>query len=444
MAYDISLTQLFDVYLSANPGASRSAISETILEDYPELRDQISHRTLRHKLSKYVRGDKGSRTVTLTSPPPNNPTKGTSAEDPGLDQKISFQSTGESPISLEEAITRFQIDTDRYFVRQYWVRESVSIDKKTGEAKTTTWRYTLHVSKKPQETPDGSEATLQELSDILRDGLTFSPVRVKAVKDRTGVVMVADIHSGAKVDLSKHNPEFTYSVIIQKLDNIASQVNSMGFSRIVLGFLGDMIDTFSGLNHPDSWVEIHGGGKGMGAQAVMTTYRILMNFISKIHNLQEVVMVSGNHDRIGTKKADDPRGQVAELLAFMIAESTDIPVEYDPIIVSKPIDNINYLLTHMHLPLGSRPLSDIILEHGDSSRYNILVGGHKHRKSLKKHYAVEEQHLVDTKNYRAELVSPIFTGNFFSATLGVSTTAGFRIYERSAYADVPNSYDFTV
>ena len=123
------------------------------------------------------------------------------------------------------------------------------------------------------------------------------PIGRKATfDDKVGVVNLADLHLGAYIDGLRNTPAYSIQILINRLEEVAEITNSHGFSEVHVNILGDLIESFSGLNHKNSW---KGLSKGMsGAEVIKFTTKVLHeHFLSKIDNLEKVNIIGGNHDR---------------------------------------------------------------------------------------------------------------------------------------------------
>jgi len=265
-----------------------------------------------------------------------------------------------------------------------------------------------------------------------------------------GVVSTADFHFGAEVDDLIRSDRFNVQVLSKYLSNSADVINQKGYKEVHLALLGDFIESFTGLNHANSWKGIERGMFGMNA--VILCYELLMgSFISRINNLKAVYVVSGNHDRVTSSNKEDQKGEAAQMIAFLINEKlSDVEVRYHPMIITEVIDNICYLWTHRHLGFAQKELSKILFEYGRQGYYNVLIQGHKHtrhvRKTIKrKQYEWNDIQVVqlDEADYRVIIAPPMFTGNFFSESIGYSSSAGIAIIENNGN-DRINHFDYCV
>lgn len=263
-----------------------------------------------------------------------------------------------------------------------------------------------------------------------------------------GVVGTADFHFGAYVDDLLRSDKFNIEVLVQYLEQAAATINQKRYKEVHITLLGDFIESFTGLNHRNSW---KGLGKGMyGMNSIILCYEILMeSFVGRINNVAGIYLVSGNHDRVTSEKENDAKGEVGELLAYLFKK--DLPtttVMYHPMVLSVTIDGIQYVLTHGHLPFAQKELSKILFDYGRQGIYNVLVQGHKHTRHVtktvkRKQYEWNNYTVVqlDEADYRAIILPPMFTGNFFSESLGFSSSAGFALMENNGRGKL-NYFDY--
>lgn len=270
----------------------------------------------------------------------------------------------------------------------------------------------------------------------------------KAKGNGIGVVGTADFHFGAYVDDLLRSDKFNIQVLVQYLESAAAIVNQKQYKEVHLCLLGDFIESFTGLNHRNSW---KGLGKGMyGVNSVILCYEILLkHFVQRIHNVHSIYLVSGNHDRVTSEKENDAKGEVAELLAYLFKQQLpEVNVHYHPMVLSVTIDKIQYVLTHGHLPFAQKELSKVLFDYGKQGIYNVLVQGHKHTRQVqkttkRKQYTWNTTTVVqlDEADYRAIILPPLFTGNFYSESLGFSSSAGFSIMQNNGRGKL-NYFDY--
>ena len=345
------------------------------------------------------------------------------------EEDISY--TGSTSItSLEEAVEFFNVDLDVYTVTSYTVN--------SWDAGGNT-NYQVKLKLAPIA-PDADPVAIEELMDAYT--ASVRKVKRRKVKGRagTGVAVLSDFHIGAKVTDMMQTDDFSYDVVVDRLKQAADQINRQGFKKVEVAMLGDFIETFTGLNHMNSWQQLEYGG--YGANVTIIAYNILRDFLSQIENLGTVTVVSGNHDRVTVKADVDSHGGVAQILAFML-EQSGLKVDFNHALVSKNIDGIRYIFTHNHLGLSKNDMVQTFWEYGEQGVYNILLGGHYHSRRGKTQYKKIDDIHWDQANYRSISVAPIFTGNWYSESNGWSSTSGITILENNGDGR-PNVFDFTL
>lgn len=253
-----------------------------------------------------------------------------------------------------------------------------------------------------------------------------------------GVAMIGDFHLGAYVGDLLKTPDFNYSVACSYLERIANIINEKKLKEVYLFCNGDFIESFTGLNHMNSWKGLHKGAYGV--KAIKLAHEILSQYLfSNIKNLSYVGFISGNHDRTTSKKDEDQFGEVAEMLQYLFEKDfKNVDSEHNAMLISKEIDGINYVVTHGHLGISNREVTKVLFDYGKQGVYNIFAKAHKHTretiKSLRlkkiKYHNIDYVQL-DSLDYKAVTIPPLFTGNFYSESLGFSSNAGFDFFENN-------------
>jgi len=411
-----SLQQLIAFYVGKNTTASHSRVASIILEN-EEI--NISHRTLRRKIGEYrLKPSLHEKSETITP-----------------EAKV-YQYKGEQSISsLEEAIKFFDIDTNLWSVSEYKCN-SWDVTSKTG--KRTNYQVSLKLK------PKTIESDLSELKNLLSQALETMPKPRRVLKKGEGIgtAVLSDFHIGAKVKGLKITPDFSYEHVVNKLRESAARINRHGYAEVHVNLLGDFIESFTGLNHINSWQGMEYNASG--ANGVIIAFEIVRDFLMSIDNLAQVNMVAGNHDRSTSNNKEDAKGEIATLLHYMLdSHFKNIQVNYDPLILTREIDGICHVLTHNHQGLSKQDCSKIFWDYGKQGMYNLLLGGHWHSRKSTKYYQKVEEIYFDQADYRAISVPPIFTGNFYSESNGWSSTSGFIIVENNGYGK-PNVFDYTL
>jgi len=168
---------------------------------------------------------------------------------------------------------------------------------------TQTGRKWIRFAKLDGYTPDELKAELDKRI----------PAKIRSPRKRKGrgkgVFMLGDFHLGAYVGDLLKTPDFNFDSMCKMLLECVKKINSHQYKEVHLFMVGDFIESFSGLNHRNSWKGLSKGAYGM--KAVILAHEILRDYLfSKINNLKYVGFVSGNHDRISSDKNEDAEGQV--------------------------------------------------------------------------------------------------------------------------------------
>lgn len=329
--------------------------------------------------------------------------------------------------TLEEALAVAQADMNVWEVEK-WLCNSWGVTSwKSGKQETAT-NYQVKVWFKRKV----KEYTLEDaMGDALGQARTWKISSSPLPDSGVGVFSLTDFHIGADVRDLLRTEDFDLRVLVNRLDHIARYINGKKYSSVHLIMLGDYFESISGLNHPNTFKSL---GKNMwGANTIIVAYEVVAQFMSSIHNLEKVYMVSGNHDRMTADSKVDNTGEGGKLLHFMLQNKfPDLPIMYHNSVISKPIDGINYVLSHGDKGYSKKDMSKMILDYGDQDLFNLYLEGHLHSRVSTKVFSTErkiwnEVEVVcrDEVNYRKIVCPPLFTGNWFSESLGYSSASGF-------------------
>lgn len=230
-----------------------------------------------------------------------------------------------------------------------------------------------------------------------------------------GVTTIQDLHVGANIEATKNLPKYDAEITRDRLRQSAIEINSRGAKKNTIVFNGDLIETFTGLNHINSWKNID-SAYGYGVKATIKAVELITEFLEQVNNVHEVIIVAGNHDRTTSNSQEDVNGEVVQWIHYVLKGrfGNQFSLEWTPDVISREIDNVCYIWTHGHLGLSKRPVAEIINMYGNPSMYCIVIEGHLHTRKIK----------ADTARYRSIVASSLFTGNDYSANLGFSTLPG--------------------
>lgn len=241
-------------------------------------------------------------------------------------------------------------------------------------------------------------------------------------------LVISDLHVGSYIDGLIKTKDFSPSILIEYLEQTAIKVNRNNAKEVNIFCLGDLIESFTGLNHKNSWKGLQ---KGLiGAEVIKFTSRILHEkLFSKIKNLNKIYIVAGNHDRLTSDKDEDVDGGAADLIAYSL-ELMGYNVEFNSTVITAKIDDINYILLHGHKGISKKSTKDICWDYGQQGFFNVVLEGHLHSAIQKlsianrKDFKLLKDDCID--NLRMTCRS-YFTGNGYSEDLGYTSNAGFSV-----------------
>lgn len=249
-------------------------------------------------------------------------------------------------------------------------------------------------------------------------------IKTKDFSVREAVSTIADLHIGANIEATKTLPKFDAETVRDRLKQIANEINERRAKDNIICFNGDIIETFTGLNHINSWKNLD-SKYGYGVKATIMACDLITEFLGQVHNIKELLFVAGNHDRTTSNNHEDVDGEVIQWVHHIINAKFGhlFNCEWSSDVISRKINNVGYVWTHGHLSLSKRSPAEIVNIYGFEGLYNIVIEGHLHTRKIK----------ADTSRYRVIVTSSIFTGNNYSEKLGYSTLPGFTyMYSKDA------------
>lgn len=286
----------------------------------------------------------------------------------------------------------------------------------------------------------------QEMKDLIEKGLEGIKVTTEKIDkaSKTGVIKIADLHLGAYIDNLIRTKDFSIDILANKLIDAADRINERNYSKVHVHLLGDLIESFTGLSHKNTW---KGLDKAMvGAEAVKLVAKILhTNFLSRIVNLVDIKVVAGNHDRVTSDNKEDVQGDAANLVCWGL-ELMGYEVEFNPLVITHTVDGICHILTHGHHSLSKKSTKQLCWDYGVKGKFNLICEGHLH--SIIQKLSVSQRDIFqtvkdDAVDHRRMNCPSFFTGNFFSESLGYTSESGFVITEDNGKG-VPNVFYYAV
>lgn len=241
--------------------------------------------------------------------------------------------------------------------------------------------------------------------------------KTKDVLISHGVTTIADLHVGANIEATETLQTFNAEIIRDRLNQVAIEINERKATANTICFNGDLIETFTGLNHPNSWKNVD-SKYGYGVKATIKAVELITEFLQKVNNIHEVLFVAGNHDRTTSSNKEDVDGEVVQWVHFIINAKFGhlFKCDWNSKVISRCINNVGYIWTHGHHALSKRNPAELITQYGfGKGTFSIIIEGHLHTRKIK----------ADTSGYRSLVTSSIFTGNDYSDNSGWSTLPGF-------------------
>tara|TARA_R110000772_G_C13310332_1_gene440561 strand:- start:3021 stop:4334 length:1314 start_codon:yes stop_codon:yes gene_type:complete len=331
--------------------------------------------------------------------------------------------------SKEDAVRHFKIDLNKYTIDKFECKAWSTSMKVKREGKAMGFdvvqvqNYGVTVK------------LLRACPELLWKNIKYkkrSVAKRKGSKLGWGVIPLGDFHAGAFTADLQRTQDFNIGILAGYLEEIAKEVNGKQYKKVYLCLLGDFIESFTGLNHINSWKGLDKNAYGING-LIMTHELLSKHLYSKIDNLELVDFVPGNHDRVTSNNKEDVLGEVAYALQYLFQKDySSIESEVFQSVSKRILDGIGYLGMHGHLGLSKKDTGKIVQDYGFSeAEYHVVMQGHTHaretKKTLKKKIAVYEDIIVvqhDSLDYRKITVAPLFTGNLYSENMGFSSTAG--------------------
>jgi len=240
--------------------------------------------------------------------------------------------------------------------------------------------------------------------------------KVNVKSKRHGVHTIQDLHIGADIEEAFNLPRFNSEIVVDRLNQIAENINAENNAKNTICLNGDLIETFTGLNHINSWKGID-KKYGYGVKATILACDILTDFLAKVENVHEVLIVAGNHDRTTSNNNEDVDGEVIQWIHYVLNSKFGgiFNIDHSTDVIVRVIDNVCYIWTHGHLNLSKRSPAEIVNIYGVAGMFCIVIQGHFHTRKI----------THDSARCRVIYASSIFTGNNYSNKLGFSTLPGY-------------------
>ena len=248
-------------------------------------------------------------------------------------------------------------------------------------------------------------------------------------------VVIADLHVGAETDKMIRTPQFNLDILKARLHQVAKIVNDLEYDKVNINVLGDLIESFTGLSHKNSWKGLQ---KGMwGAQAVINAYEIFIDFFNEIVNFDKAYFVGGNHDRSTSDNKEDTTAEISNLICYMLSQAigNDQINNFGDIGSYRQGGSLNIIPTHGHLGLSKQNGASMSWKYGIQGLFNLILQGHLHSRIIKPN--------DDGTDFRKIICPSIFSGNNYSEQGGWDGGSGFLTIEEMENG-TPKITDYTL
>lgn len=309
--------------------------------------------------------------------------------------------------TLEDLLESGNVNLDEWEVTKY-------VQNKWDQHSAEAGIVELHqvkawLSRKGFAAPD-ENWTEKWLDRLAKDTPRSKPDKRQPATGEPLVVVISDLHIGLVSDNYMVKESYNAEVCEQRLAEIARIANQHD-GPVHVFCLGDVIESFTGKNKPDTWkqIELH------GAKVALHAYDLLESFFASIHNFEECLFVGGNHDRITDSKDDDNEGQVLEIIHGIFQRKGRFKTVFDPNILLADVGGVRYILSHGDKKVSKLNSASLILEYGDQKAFNCLLMGHVHHKQI----------LEDGPKFTKRVVPPIVSATRYEQQNGWFSSPGF-------------------
>lgn len=315
----------------------------------------------------------------------------------------------------------FMMDIDEYCKAYKLPRQDISSYKLVSH--TGTPFYNIVFKEKINDDYIDLEYIRSILNQELKRTYKFTPKPFN--QDKESVLKWADLHFGAHIRNLVLTKDYDSNVLMNGLFESVNTTNNFGFKKVHVHINGDLIESFSGLNHVNSWMSLD--KDQVGSNAIMLCCDLLENALSKINNLGSIKIVAGNHDRLSKNNDEDVKGGAAELIAWGL-KLKGFDVEFNPYIITHLVDGINHINLHGDKGISKKSTEDILWKYGIKGAFNFIFEAHLH--SIIQKLSVSERMKFrtikdDAIDHRRMHLPSFFTGNYYSESLGFNSNAGY-------------------
>lgn len=311
------------------------------------------------------------------------------------------------------------------------------IEKVLDSGELTTQKYQKAVARKNRKNIE--DLKLDQgwregiISELIAEYPLVKDIEIKRDKNNDIeeiAVVLADTHAGGKAEKTKLSDAWNMEMLAEKLTRVAEVANSYKAAKVHIVILGDLVETVSGVNHPDSWKGIEGGM--FGANIIIKAMELLhSHLISKVVNLASIAGTGGNHDRLQASNKLADTG-ATDLIFYMLKErlaDTDVEVLYDPVLVAFKMKKFGIIGVHGDKGLHKRELSYITHKFAvDRNQYQFVFSAHLHSFFCK---------MNDDQEFARRVTIPaIMSGNGYSdIAIGRASKSGCVVVKENMFGE---------
>lgn len=318
------------------------------------------------------------------------------------------------------------MDIDKYCIHYNLPRNSISSYKLVSHTGTPFYNIVF------KENLIEDEIDFDGIKEILEDEINtiYFYEQKEYLKSKETVVKWADLHFGAHIENLLLTKDYDSTILKDGLLQSVKETNELGFQKVHIHLMGDLIESFSGLNHINSWMSLD--KKETGAMAVKLCAKLLHEAFSEVDNLGCIKIVAGNHDRLSKNNDEDVKGGAAELIAWGL-ELMGYDVEFNPYVITHKVEGVNHINLHGEKGISKKTTEDILWKYGEKGCFNFIFEAHLHS-IIEKLTVAQRKNFKTVKDdgldHRRMHCPPFFTGNYYSETLGYASNAGYlNIYD---------------
>ncbi len=274
---------------------------------------------------------------------------------------------------------------------------------------------------------DLEDLDLEYIREVLNNEVsktyTYKPFSFKQGKEY--VLKWADLHFGAHIRNLVLGQDYDSNILYEGLMQSVESTNNLMYEKVHVHIQGDLIESFSGLNHINSWMSMD--KDQIGSKAVILCTEMLDKVLSSIFNLGCIKIVAGNHDRTSKANDEDVKGGAAELIAWGL-KLKGYDVEFNSMVIRHEVEGINHINLHGDKGISKKSTEDILWKFGVKGMYNFISEAHLHSviEKLSINQRANFKIIQDDGIDKRRMHCPsFFPGNYYSETLGLDTNPGY-------------------